>query len=191
MSDKELDHQLLADVNKKKVSVKRELWEWAKAIGIALIIGILIRTLIFEPVRVDGPSMETTLYTNQIMAVSKFIYKFWEPARGDIVVCHFTAEATNYVKRVIGLPGETVEIRAGTVYINGIGIEEPYVAVPAHQDFGPVTVPEGSYLLMGDNRNNSADSRHFSIGPIPKDRLVGRVEAVMWPLNSLQIVRHQ
>ncbi|MCF6094344.1 signal peptidase I [Microaerobacter geothermalis] len=171
--------------------VKNEVWEWVKALAFAVVLAILIRSFLFAPFVVDGESMMPTLKDRERLIVNKFIYLIGEPKKGDIIVFHATPEK-DYIKRVIALGGETVEVRNDQLYVNGEPVDEPYLepekkqarldGFPLTGDFGPVFVPEGSIFVMGDNRRNSKDSR--MIGPIPKERVVGRADIVFWPIEQ-------
>ncbi len=188
---------------KIKKPFKQELCEWGATLVIALIIAFLCRTFIFEPVRVDGDSMYPTLHHGEFMYVSKLDYGSsfigipftgigtyitlgGEPERFDVVVCNYPDRLNdhggrlNFVKRVVGLPGDTVTIRGGYLLVNGVKYEEKFLHERMTHDFGPYTVPEGHYFLMGDNRNNSNDSRNSAVGPVTRDMIVGKVEGVMW-----------
>ena len=169
----------------------------------------MVRAVIFEPVRVDGHSMDDTLADREIMFVSKFDYNsiwfcfpwqsaeakenaarwtlFGNPNRFDVVICRYPGRGdTNFVKRVIGLPGDTVELRDGYLYLNGERYEEPYIndeyRTGPLNTFGPYTVPEGKYFVMGDHRNNSNDSR--SQGPLDRSMIIGHVRQVVYPFGS-------
>lgn len=190
---------------KIKKPFQQEVIEWGSTLVVALIIAFLARTFIFEPVRVDGDSMYPTLHHNEFMYVSKLDYGTsfigipftdigtyvtlgGEPERFDVVVCNYpdrvdsaTGARLNFVKRVVGLPGDTVEIRGGYLYINGAQYEEKFLHERMDHDFGPYKVPDGHYFLMGDNRNNSNDSRNLSkVGAVTRDMIVGKVEGVLW-----------
>jgi signal peptidase I len=165
--------------------------EWLRTLAVSLAIVLIVRLFVFDPIRVDGPSMEDTLFTDEIMFVSKLNYRFGLPSRGDVVVCHFPNSKFNYVKRIVGLPGELVAVlEDGTVTIDGTPLQEDYIAHKAVRPMEPLLVGDDSYLVMGDNRPNSRDSRDPSIGPIPKNQLVGKAMAVIWPLNQMSVIRH-
>ena len=174
----------------KKNNIEREVTEWVFSIVIAVALALLIHNFVFQIVRVDGPSMEPTLYTDERMAVTKFSYYFASPKRGDIVVTKFPEDKSNYVKRVIGMPGETLEIKDGKVYINGDVLDEPYIKEVILSDYGAIEIPEGKYMVLGDNRNNSRDSRYVSIGPLEEKLIVGKSQYVVWPFDELRRLNH-
>ncbi|MFO7263521.1 MAG: signal peptidase I [Bacillota bacterium] len=179
------------------VTERHRLWreskEWLQAFLLAIVLFFLIRTFLFAPLIVDGESMAPTLHSGERLIVTKFVYLWGEPQRGDIVVFHAT-QNRDYIKRVIGLPGETVEVRDDRLYIDGKEVPEPYLdeyrrktqeaGLKLTEDFGPTKVPEGAYFVLGDNRRNSLDSR--MIGVIPKEQIVGRADLVFWPLSSFR-----
>lgn len=169
--------------------VKRnEWWEWTKAIAIALIIAITIRTFIFAPIVVDGTSMVPTLKDRERLIINKAIYYLTTPKRGDIIVFH-SPENNDWIKRVIGLPGDQLEIVDGVLYINGEPVEEPYLNGMVTEDFDLVQVPENMLFVMGDNRYNSKDSRNPYVGPIPMESVVGKAQFVFWPASNMRIVQ--
>jgi signal peptidase I len=157
---------------------------WVISIAIAIAIAVLVRTFVFEPIRVDGDSMLPTLHSHQSLGVEKVSRYFGLPERGEIVIVHYPKSDDAFVKRVIGLPGETVEIRDSTVYINGEPLTEDYTSGETYHDMAPVTVPEDSVFVMGDNRANSQDSRY--VGSISRDMIIGRALFIIWPLNEIQ-----
>ncbi len=178
---------------------KSELWEWVKVIAIALILAMLLRYFLLTPIVVDGPSMMPTLNSNDKMLVNKLSYKIGEPERFDIVVFH-APEGKDYIKRVIGLPGDRLEYRDDTLYINGKAYDEPYLEEykkevidgPLTEPFnlkeltGRDTVPEGHIFVMGDNRRYSKDSRH--IGFVSLDEVIGETKLVIWPIKNIRVV---
>ena len=194
---------------KKKKTVGREILEWVLTILAAVVIALTVRAFVFELVRVDGESMNDTLADQEIMIVTKYDYAStwlslpWQdeetkekaarittggnPQRFDVVICRYPGRGdTNFVKRVVGLPGDTVELRDGRLYVNGEEYEEPYVSDEYRtgwmNDFGPCTVPKGEYFVMGDHRNNSNDSRFQ--GTISRDMIIGHVRSVILPFGS-------
>ena len=185
----------------KQVKEKNELWEWTKALLIAFAIAAVIRYFLFTPIAVDGESMMPTLEDGDRMIVNKIGYKIGEPERFDIVVFH-APEQKNYIKRVIGLPGESLEYKDDQLYINGKPIDEPYLdAYKAQITEGTLTedftlsdigvegdeIPEGYVFVMGDNRRYSKDSRH--IGLIEQKEIIGNTSLIFWPFSDIKIVK--
>ena len=154
-------------------------------IAVFALICVLLRLFVFHLVRIQGSSMEDTLCSGEIALVTSFDYRFGaNPARGDIVECRFPGRVDSYVKRVIGFPGETVELRDGRTYIDGAALAEPYVFSIA-EDYS-VALGENEYLLLGDNRCESYDSRAADMGPIGKEDILGRVRLCVWPLHGVE-----
>ena len=206
---------------KKKKSVLREILEWVLTIAAAVVIALPIRAFAFEMVRVDGGSMNSTLSNGEIMFVTKFDYAStwlsfpWQddearekaarittggnPKRFDVVICRYPGRGdTNFVKRVVGLPGDTVRLENGYLYVKEKGqteevrYEEPYIndeyRVGGRNEFGPYEVPDGEYFVMGDHRNNSNDSRY--VGSIGRDMIVGHVRQVVYPFDKWRGVQN-
>lgn len=163
-----------------------ELLEWIKAILIAIVVAFLIRTFLIENVEVNQISMNPTFYEGDRVIISKLSYKFGEPELGDIIVFTPPNQKQPYIKRVIGVEGDTVAIKNGELYINGKLIEEPYIKEKMTQDFQETHVPEGTVFVMGDNRNYSKDSRNPSVGFIPIENIWGKVKFRYWPLAKIQ-----
>ena len=181
---------------------KSSLFEWVRAFIIAIILAFVIRTFFYAPILVDGESMEPTLHNGNRMIVDKISYKIKDPEQFDIIVFRATAEK-DYIKRVIGLPGDTVEYRDDVLYINGKAYDEPYLdaykAQLAEGDLltynftmeeliGEKVVPEGRLFVLGDNRRVSNDSRE--IGTISMEAVVGKTSIVYWPLKEIRIERY-
>jgi len=175
----------------EKKSLKREIFEWIMVFVVAAAMAFVVRTFIFEPVRVDGSSMLYTLTDSEFMIATKFDYLLGDPERFDIVICNYpnTSDGMYRVKRVIGMPGETMELRAGELYIDGEHIEQNFDMTPNETYFGPYTVPEGHYFVLGDNRNNSKDSRSAMVGPLSRDEIKGHVRAVVFPFGSMRLMK--
>ncbi len=202
---------------KEKKTLGQEILSWVLTILVAVVAALLIRSFIFEPVRVDGASMNDTLADGDVMFVSKWDYNsvwlcfpwqdneqkesaarlatgFGSPQRFDVVVCRYPNRGdTNFVKRIVGLPGDSLYISDGYLYVNGEKYEEEYINDEYRVAGGsngwsfcsaenPYVVPEGEYFVMGDHRNNSNDSRMQ--GAITRDMIVGHVRFVFWPLNQ-------
>jgi signal peptidase I len=166
------------------------LWliELGETVLPAIVIAVLINLFLAQATRVYGSSMEPNLHTDQRLVVEKVTYRLHGPRRGDVVVLRMPERGPELlIKRVIALPGETVEIRDGTVYINHQPLDEPYLVRRSGSTYGPTMVPEGQIFVMGDNRGASNDSRVF--GTVVLDRIVGRAWISYWPLEFLGIVR--
>lgn len=153
-------------------------------------------TFVGQRTSVSGSSMEPTLHHGDQLILDKLSYHFSEPERFDIIVFPFQyEEKTYYVKRIIGLPGETVQIDlSGNIYINGEILEEDYGLEPINfpglaQE--PITLGEDEYFVLGDNRNNSSDSRDPSVGNIKRDDIMGKAWVRIWPLNKFGVLKHQ
>lgn len=161
------------------------LIETLESLVIAVILALLIRTYVIEPFWIPSGSMEPTLMPDDRILVSKLDYRFGEPSRGDVVVFKYPLDPSkNYIKRLIGLPGETIEIRDQKLYINGRPLEEDYLPEDLQvDDFGPVVIPEGSYFMMGDNRDDSLDSRYW--GPLSEELIIGKADYIFWPISRL------
>lgn len=138
-------------------------------------------------IRVESVSMQQTLYAGNFVVVNKMSYKFGQPNRGDIIVFRYPPDPSQdpYIKRVIGLPGESVKITDDRVYINGIRISEPYLSVQT-QHGGEWTVPQDALFVMGDNRNNSSDSRSW--GVVPLENVIGKAALVYWPPQKWEVL---
>ena len=166
----------------------RELLDWIKSLAIAFVIAIVLKLFVFDHTIVHGISMEPTLRSGERLFMNKIGYLLGGPGRGDIAVLVDPAPSPGdgkyIVKRVIGLPGDTIEIRGGVLYLNGERLAEPYTDVAiAGPDFGPVTVEPGKVFVMGDNRRSGAskDSRLF--GTVPIGELRGKAEFILWPIS--------
>ena len=163
--------------NKKedRLQKNKEIVEWVKAISIAVIVAVLVRAFVFEMVVVEQSSMYPTLKEGDKLCVIKIAYLVSEPERGDIAIVRISNN-TNYVKRVIGLSGETIEIKDNTVYIDGNALQEDYLEGDLqYADFDAVRIPDNCYFVMGDNRPYSMDSRSEGIGFIHEDDISGKV----------------
>lgn len=172
---------------RRRLLAIKEILSWMVYICGAVLIALLLRIFVFELVRVDGPSMQPTLYRDQTVFVEKLSIARGDVDRFEVVIVRYPGREGAYVKRVVGLPGDTIEIRSdGHLYINGVLQEEPYILEPFIQsEYGPYTVPEGCYFVMGDNRNNSLDSRSPEVGSIPEENIVGHALFIVWPLGQM------
>jgi signal peptidase I len=173
---------------------KNQLWKEIVELGQSLILGALLALALqvfIQPTIVYGQSMEPNLHENERVILDKVSYRISEPTRGDIVVFPVEGEPLPLIKRVIGLPGETVEVHDGHVLVNGIALREPYISGPTTGNMAPVRVPADAVFVMGDNRapGGSLDSRR--LGPIPLSKLVGRARLAYWPLTDVGILVNQ
>lgn len=174
-----------------KKKEENPIFEIIKTLGTAAILAFGIRTFVAEARYIPSSSMEPTLEINDRLIIEKVSYRIGSPQRGDLVV--FTPTETlqargfkdAFIKRAIGLPGDTVEIKGGKVYVNGKALTENYIAEPPESDYGPVLVPQDRYWVLGDNRNNSSDSRVW--GFVPQSNLIGRANVRFWPLDRISL----
>ncbi|HEY8530845.1 MAG TPA: signal peptidase I [Limnochorda sp.] len=158
------------------------------AIG-ALILALLIMTFVGRAFTVEGPSMLPTLHSGERVVVERVTYLFREPHRGEVIVFRYPLNPREYfVKRVVGLPGDRVAIKDGYLWVNGQRVEEDYINARALRNFPEVEVPEGHYFVMGDNRNNSEDSRDPRVGFIPRELVVGRAIWRYWPVERITVL---
>lgn len=162
--------------------------EGFKTIGLSIVLALGIRTFVAEARYIPSGSMLPTLEINDRLIIDKIGYKFQNPDRGDVVVFSPTDQLKTqykdaFIKRIIGLPGEEVEVRDGLVFINGEALAEKYIAEEPQYNWGPERVPEDSYLVLGDNRNNSYDSHYW--GFVPRDHIIGRAIVRFWPPNRV------
>ncbi|HZH61287.1 MAG TPA: signal peptidase I [Metabacillus sp.] len=176
-------------------TTKSKIWEWTKAIVLAVGLAMIIRFFLFEPYLVEGSSMDPTLHDGDRLFVNKTLKFIGEIEKGDIVIIDGKEEDIRYVKRIIGLPGDKVSAEEGQVYVNGELIKEPYLAENREEaeklgmvltgDFEEIEVPEGSYFVMGDNRLNSMDSRN-GLGLIESSRILGKSEFIFYPFDHFR-----
>lgn len=167
-------------------SWKKEIISWIQIIVAAVVIALVLNNFVIANSRVPTGSMEKTIMAKSRVIGSRLSYIRSDPKRGDVVIFHFPDDPTGkmyYVKRVIGLPGETVNIVDGKVYINGSDtpLDEPYLAEPMEGSYGPYTVPEGCYFMLGDNRNNSQDARFWQNKYVAKDKIIAKVLFSYYP----------
>lgn len=177
-------------------SIIKELMGWIIYIAIIVAVSYFIITYVGQRTEVSGSSMETTLSDGNNLIVDKISYRFREPRRYEIIVFPYQYEEdTYYIKRIIGLPGETVQVSDGQVYINGALLEdevygnEPMIYAGIAGD--PITLAEDEYFVLGDNRNHSADSREESVGVLKRKDLMGRAWIRIWPLNQFGVIEHE
>jgi signal peptidase I len=182
--------------NAKNTSALLQLWrnirENVTLVAIALLLAFFIRTFIAEPRYIPSPSMVPTLSEGDRLVVEKVLYHFKQPQFGDIVVFNPPLELQRqkkidkdqaFIKRIIATPGETVSIKEGKVYLNGQPIPENYIAEPPNQAFPEIKIPPSQFFVMGDNRNNSYDSRYW--GFVPRENIIGRAVFRFYPINKI------
>jgi signal peptidase I len=183
----------LHEQKSKQFQSENLLIDTIKTISFSLIIALGIRTFIAEARYVPSGSMEPTIQPGDRLIIDKISFDFTSPKRGDIVVFHPTKTLQEdnfhdaFIKRVIGLPGDKVEVKNGQVYINGSPIKENYIEAKPDYNWGPVIVPANSYLVLGDNRNDSFDSHYW--GFVPRNKIIGRAIFFFWPLNRIREIQ--
>ena len=180
---------------RREPGIIREILGWIFYIIVILVLTYVIITYVGQTTSVSGSSMETTLSDGDQLLVDKLSYRFQDPKRFDIIVFPYKYEENTYfIKRIIGLPGETIQVTDGKIYINGQVLDESYgreVLKSGGIAETPITLGEDEYFVMGDNRNDSMDSRDPSVGVLHKSELVGRAWVRIWPLSKFGILRHQ
>lgn len=170
--------------NNRQKGWKKFLW----LAGSLIIVLALIRIAMVKPYEIDSNSMEPTLMPGDRVLVNKIAYKFWAPNRGDVIVFQYPKDPERvFIKRVIGLEGERVEIQNNKVLINGRPLDEPYLNERQIAPFAARTIPTGQILVLGDNRNKSKDSRDW--GLLPKQFLLGKAFLIYYPVSRIQVVR--
>ncbi len=163
---------------------------WLRDLIISVVVSFFIITFLYQPVKVEGTSMAPRLQDQDRLFINKFAYNFEKIERDDVVVFYYPRDTQkSYIKRVIGLPGDTVRIESGRVFVNGVALPEPYVP-ERYQDvrsMDELHVPEGQYFVMGDHRSISSDSRDF--GPVERKLIYGKAAFVYWPREEMGVVR--
>jgi len=164
--------------------------QWTRDLLISLAISAFIIVFIYQPVKVEGTSMMPGLSDQERIFINKFVYRWGPVERGDLVVFHYPYDpAKSYIKRVIGVAGDRVEIREGWVYVNGEQLFEPYVSdrYRDERSYAPIAVPEDTYFVLGDHRNLSNDSRDF--GPVGREYIYGKAVFAYWPADKVGKLR--
>lgn len=197
--NKEMEIRGRKDKNKDAIpkSAWQELGGWI--VYIILIIGLtyLIITFVGQRTQVDGHSMEPSLSHGDNLIVDKLSYRFRDPSRYDVIVFPYQhAENTYYIKRIIGMPGETIQIKDGYVYINGEKLDEHFGAEVMQETSNniaanPVELADDEYFVLGDNRNHSSDSRDPSVGILKRNQIIGRAWIRIFPFNKIGFVKHK
>ena len=174
--------------SEQKLTVKAIIREVVETAIMTLAIFLLVR-LAFQNFRIEGQSMQASLYDGQFLIVNKLVYYLHPPERGDVVVFHSPESPDkDFIKRVIGLPGEEVELINGRVYVDGVPLHETYIHDPAQRSWGPEVVGEFEYFVLGDNRGNSSDSRSW--GMLDGNAIIGKAWFSYWPPRTWGLVPH-
>ncbi len=176
------NEETLSDAKQNKQNRNRETASWVFSLLAAVVIAFALRLFIFEFIHVDGPSMQPTLQDEEYVFMEKVTYWFSQPQRGDIIICRFPHSTKSYVKRVIGIGGDTLSIEGGVLYING-NASNDYFSGLMNNDMETIAVPDGYVFVMGDNRNNSTDSR--VVGALSLDMVQGKAVFVIWPIGNI------
>jgi signal peptidase I len=175
--------KLKKDTKKRKKSMIRELLETVISAGV---IAFIIITFIGQVTVVRGASMEPTLHNNERLIANKISYRFESPKRSEIIIFKPPLEIKrNYIKRIIGIPGDKIEIIKGEIYLNDNKLEDNYVKYKSYEDVSALVVPDDSFFVLGDNRSNSSDSRYW--GFVSRKNVVGKAWLVFWPLNKIRL----
>ena len=186
--------------------LNKKIIEYVEAIIVAFVVAMIIRAFVLQPFSIPSGSMLNTLLIGECVMVNKFIYgikipftndyivEMGNPKRGDVVVFEFPRNPSDdYIKRIVGVPGDTLTMRDKVLYVNGVKVSEPYAiysrpgVVLPQDNFGPVTIPAGEYFMMGDNRDDSSDSREW--GTVKRNALVGKAWRLYWSSNGLSDIR--
>jgi signal peptidase I len=181
------DPQIASPVPAEKASLpplRRELRSWTRDLAVALGLAIVIMIFLYQPVKVEGTSMNPLLSDQERIFINKFIYRFEPIERGDVVVFWYPLDRSkSFIKRVVALPGETIEIRAGNVYVNGRELPDQYVpsGYLDGSNYPGRRMPQGEYFVMGDHRDSSNDSRVF--GSVPRSYIYGKAVFAYWPVD--------
>jgi signal peptidase I len=195
----EVEEQKITGTEKVAVafaSIGQFLLSFLETIVVALVISIVLYLFIMTPHEVIGNSMYPTYKDGEYLMANKIVYKFSEPKRGDVIIFKYS-ETQDFIKRVIGLPGDQVMLKDGNIYVNGNKLDESgYLDASVYTNGGEylhegetITVPEGKYFVCGDNRQHSSDARSF--GPIEKSSIKGKAWIVYFPFNNFRIAQHQ
>ncbi len=191
--------------DKPKKTVMQEIMSWVWLILAAVVIACVIRSFVFEPIKVDGRSMDRTLKDGEVVYCSKVEYLFSEPQRGDVIICRFpdrnktlfnvggslsVKSHTLFVKRLVALPHDTVAILEGKLYVNDQLVEDPEnMGSLPYANYKRTTLKDNEYFVIGDNRGNSHDSRAEDVGPLTRDDIVGKVDFVLLPLQNIRTIK--
>ncbi|WP_178006460.1 signal peptidase I [Mediterraneibacter sp.] len=176
---------------KKETSSNSEFFQWILTFAIAVVIALCVNHFVLVNAEIPSGSMENTIMTGDRVFGNRLSYTFSEPERFDIIIFRYPDDESQlFIKRIIGLPGETVEIHNGQIFIDGSAtpLEDVETKEFMQGSFGPYTVPDNCYFVMGDNRNNSKDSRYWEHTFVTKDEIIGKAFLRYWPLNKLKFL---
>lgn len=180
----------------KRTRLRHALSQVALMLVFAAAIVLLVCTFLFQPIRVSGDSMNDTLASGELMLVTKPEYLFGEPQAGDVIICKYPGRTETFVKRLMGVPGDVIEVRENVVYRNGNPLPEPYLSPERNQDgfsMEPFTLEADEYFVMGDNRDNSHDSRNYygydSPVALARDQIIGHVRCILFPFDRIRAIR--
>jgi len=189
----QMENESAVQKEKEPINVKKEILSWILTLGAAVVVAFLIHTFLFVPVRVDGGSMSDTLLDDEVMLVTKPEYLLGDPRFGDVVICKYPGRTENFVKRVMGIPGDEIMIISNIVFRNGEPVSEPYLTAERNDNgfsMAPYKLGEDEYFVMGDNRDNSHDCRNMngynSPEAITRDMIVGHVRCVIFPFDQIR-----
>ncbi len=167
---------------KMRGKILREAWEMGKTLLFALVVALVIKENVAAAAKVPTGSMEETVMTGSRILINRLAYTFDEPERGDIVAFYWPDDPEQlFLKRIMGVPGDTIQGMDGLIYVNGQPLTEDYTSIKLEQDFKTFVVPEDSYFMLGDNRNNSWDSRYWKNTFVKKEDIIGKVNIVFYP----------
>ncbi len=170
-------------------SLGEETKDWVISILVAVVLAFIIRQFVIELYIVDGPSMRPTLQSQERLVVNKFIYSFRPPQKGEILIFQYPRNTSrDFIKRVIATEGDTIEIKDGQVFVNDQLLNEDYILEKTRSEYPKATVPQGTVFVMGDNRNNSEDSRFADVGFVPYRLIKGKAMLVFWPFSQFRML---
>ena len=166
--------------------IGQELKSWIISIVLAIVVALLIRNFVVELYVVDGPSMQPTLLDGERLVVNKFIYHWRDPMKSEVVIFRYPRDhSRDFIKRVIAVGGDTIEIKDGHVYVNDALVNEDYISEKTRTEYPKQTVPEGTLFVCGDNRRNSLDSRFPDVGFVPLELVKGKATLIFWPIDYI------
>lgn len=188
----EIENNAAAEVSPPEAAVRPRsmIASWARDLVISLAIAAFIIIFLYQPVKVEGTSMMPGLTDQERIFINKFVYRFESIGRGDIVVFHYPRDPSkSYIKRIIGVAGDRIQIDDGRVYVNGHRLDESYIPeqFEDYRSYPEVIVPPNSYFVLGDHRNLSNDSRDF--GPVEESYIYGKAVFIYWPMNKMGALR--